>query len=161
MVDNAQTRLLGGLETGQELPVGGCTRELLELAKHNLRENMAVTGIVEEFDAALLIMKRAFGWRSVYYAEQNVTPTAVRRPELPPSTRAAIEQVNGLDVELYAYARELFAASLRQAGAAFETELSVFQQRNRWLRPVLRPVWAIPGFSLRTKIRKVFAGVPR
>jgi hypothetical protein len=161
LVDNAQTRLLAGLETGQELPVGGCTRNLLERARHNLRENIAVTGIVEEFDAALLIMKRTFGWRSVYYAEQNVTPTAARPPELSPSARAAIEQVNELDVELYADAREIFAASLRQAGAAFETELSAFQQKNRWLRPVLRPVWAIPSFSLRTKIRNVLAGTSR
>lgn len=153
MVDNAQTRLLAGLETGHELSAGGCTRELLEQAKRNLRDHIAVTGLVEDFDAALLLMQRVFGWRSVYYAEQNVTPATAKRAELPAAARAAIEQVNALDVELYAYARELFAAQRRQLGAAFEADLQRFQTTNRRVRPVLRVIWGLPGFSLRTALR--------
>ena len=38
MADNAHTRLLCGLESGQEVRAGDCTNQMLETAKHNLAQ---------------------------------------------------------------------------------------------------------------------------
>jgi hypothetical protein len=154
MADNAQTRLLSGLETGQELGFGECTEELLEIAKRNLRENVAVVGLTEEFDRTLLLLKRAFGWQKLFYARQNVSANRPRKNELPPTTRDAVAEVNLLDTGLYQHATALFEEQIRQQEASFARELESFQSANQWLSPLFYAYWQMRRISVRTFVRK-------
>lgn len=136
MVDNGQSRLLGGLETGHELEFGECTEELLQTAKKNLRENISVVGLTEEFDATLLLLKRYFGWHQIFYTRQNVSSNRLHRDELPKSTSEAIREVNQLDLDLYQTAETLFRESLSEQGDAFDQAVRSFQRLNRLFTPL-------------------------
>jgi hypothetical protein len=134
MADNAHTRLLYGLESGQEIPAGQCTSQMLETATHNLAR-LAVVGLAEEFDAKLVLLKRAFGWQKLAYAPQNVADERSKRQPISAETLAALAEVNRFDVQLYACARELFHERVQQLGDSFQQESAALQATNRWLRP--------------------------
>ncbi|HDN79553.1 MAG TPA: hypothetical protein ENG33_03685 [Chloroflexi bacterium] len=144
MVDNAQTRLLSGMmETGHEFGFGKCPREALEAAKRNLRENFVVVGLTEEFDKTLILLKRALGWRKLFYARQNISFNRPRKEDLPQETLEAIIQANELDIELYRYARELFEERVRKEGPSFAEEVARFQRLNRQLSPFTHIYWEL------------------
>jgi hypothetical protein len=128
MVDNGQTRQISGL--WDEIPYGECDREVLELAKRNLRSRFDVVGLSERFDESLLMLGRRYGWRHLYYTRENVTSRRPPRRELPRADRLAIERHNALDAELHAYAAELFAARLASLGPGFPAEVARFRRRN-------------------------------
>ncbi len=154
MTDNAHTRLLCGLETGQEVPFGECTQDMLATAKQNLKTNIVLIGLTEKFDATLLLLKRTFGWRNLYYAPQNVSPGEFTLDRLPSATVQTLRQVNELDIELYQYAAELFEQQVQHYGDTFAADLQEFQMNNRRWAPLYKLMWAIPQFSVRTKLRK-------
>lgn len=129
MMDNGQTRMLAGV-LQYEFPFGECTEELLEAAKFNLTESFSVVGLVERFDETLLLLKRAFGWNDVYYAQQNVTRNRPGRGDLPQATLELLAEQNGLDLQLYGYAKELFGERVRQQGPLFPLEVKWFQWRH-------------------------------
>ncbi|MGC9333570.1 MAG: sulfotransferase family 2 domain-containing protein [Anaerolineae bacterium] len=133
MLDNAQTRMLSGTWFGPAF--GRCTREHLATAKQNLREHFAVVGLAERFDETLLLLKRTFGWRNVFYARQNVTRNRPPSSCLPRATLALIAEVNQLDAELYRYAEALFQALVERQGPSFPAELGKFQRTNRLISP--------------------------
>jgi hypothetical protein len=152
--DNGQTRLLSGLETGYEVEFGKCDRQMLEAAKINLREHFTVVGLVEEFDATLLLLQRGFGWRKLAYVKQNVSTNRPKRREIPQATLDAIARVNSLDAELYEYAKTLFEEQVRQHGASFAREVRDFQIANRRLNPFIRLYWEARKVSVRSMVRK-------
>lgn len=154
MVDNGQTRLVAGLKTGYEVGFGECTREMLETAKRNLLEHFAVVGLTEEFDATLILLKKAFGWRKLAYVQRNVATNRPKRHEIPQATLDAIVQVNSLDIELYRYARTLFEEQVQRQGTSFAQEVRDFQVANRRLCPFIRLYWESRKVSVRTMIRK-------
>ena len=133
MLDNAQTRMLSG--RWREPAFGGCTSEHLAMAKRNLREHFAVVGLAERFDETLLLLKRTFGWRNVFYTRQNLTRNKPPSSSLPTATLALIAEVNQLDAELHHYARALFQALIRRQGPTFPAELAKFQRTNRLISP--------------------------
>jgi hypothetical protein len=126
---NGQTRLLAGDEW--EDPQRVVTRAALELAKANLRTHFRVVGLLEEFDASLLLLCRAFGWHLPFYVKENVTKERPDETFLDAETRELIEEANRLDLELYEYARNLFAEQCRAAGDSFAEELDRFRRANR------------------------------
>lgn len=138
LVDNGQTRLLCGLPGQAHVPFGACTREMLDAAKHHLRETITVAGLSEQFDASALLMQRALGWRLPLYVRRNVTPGSKQREAVTDDTRQLIAEHNALDLELYAYAQDLFAARIAAQGTAFATALRRYQALNR-LYGVLAP----------------------
>jgi hypothetical protein len=144
MLDNAQTRMLSG--RWQEIAFGECSRDHLAMAKQNLRDRFSVVGLVEHFDETLLLLKRTFGWRNVFYARQNVTRSHPPNSALPPATLALVAEVNQLDSELYRYAQTLFKALIERQGPSFPAELVKFQRINRLIGPFL---------SVQLKARKV------
>jgi hypothetical protein len=141
MASNAQTRLLSGLETGQEVEFGKCSNETLEAAKANLRESFAVVGLAEEFDATLLLLKEAFGWHRLLYHQQNISIDRLGTENLTQATRNAILRCNGLDIKLYQYAKALFQEQIRQQGPAFARQVHQFRLLNQWLNPLIRVRW--------------------
>jgi hypothetical protein len=154
MVDNAQTRLLSGLATGQEIPFGQCPPDLLERARQNLHDRMTVIGLTEKFDQTLLLLKQTFGWNKLLYAPQNVSTDAGGRSAVEGAARDVILAVNQLDVELYRYAQTLFDEQVKRQGPAFSRELEAFQKTNRRLKPFLYLYWELPHWSLRQAVKK-------
>lgn len=61
--NNHQTRFISGMTA----EYGKCTTEMLETAKKNLREYFTVVGLTEYFAESMLLMKRAFGWKTPFY----------------------------------------------------------------------------------------------
>jgi len=137
MMDNGQTRMLAGAKQ-YEHPVGECTRELLEAAKQNLRERFSVVGLMERFDETLLLLRQAYGWRNVFYVQQNVTSGRPLREDLPRDALDVVAEYNQLDIELYEYSAALFEEQVQQQGPRFARQVQVFRLANRYLaRPVL------------------------
>src|SRR5260370_9150290 len=67
---NGQTRQLAADEW--EDPQRVVTRAALDRAQANLT-HFRVVGLLEEFDASLLLLRRAFGWHRPFYVKENVT----------------------------------------------------------------------------------------
>jgi Galactose-3-O-sulfotransferase len=125
---NGQTRQLAGDEW--EDPERVVTRAALERAQANLT-HFRVVGLLEEFDASLLLMRHAFGWHLPFYVKENVTKEKPDEALLDAETLGLIEEANRLDLELYEYARNLFAEQCRAAGDSFAAELCDFRRSNR------------------------------
>lgn len=137
--DNSQVRAISGdLDT----PFGGCTFEMLERAKRNVEEHFAFVGFTERFDESLVLLGRVFGWKHLYYVAANVTPQASKEP-VSARTRRAIEDLNALDAELYAWAQQRFD-SATQAIPSFDVDLSRFRRNNRRYQPVGKLTYTLP-----------------
>ncbi|HEX8649823.1 MAG TPA: sulfotransferase family 2 domain-containing protein [Pyrinomonadaceae bacterium] len=138
-VEKVNTRLLDGTERrtlrADPEPV---TREMLEIAKRNLREHFAAVGLFGSFDESLLLFKKVLGWTNVYYVRLNVTKDRPAKRQVPGEERALIERYNELDLELYEYARLRFEEAIRAEGAGFQHELRSFQRKNRLYETALK-----------------------
>ncbi len=86
---------------------------------------------MEEFDASLLLLRRAFDWHLPFYVKENVTKEKPDDTSLDVEMRKLVEAANSLDLELYEYARNLFEEQRRAAGDSFAAELSDFRRLNR------------------------------
>ena len=136
---NMQTRMLAGKHFA--LPPGECSPELLEIAKQNLHDHFSVVGLAEEFDTTVLLLRRAFHWRNLFYARMNVTSRRPAREDLSPHVRDAIVEANRFDSELYDYTQMLFQERIRQYGPEFDGDLRRFQLYNRLLYPLMYAYW--------------------
>ncbi|MGJ3240285.1 MAG: sulfotransferase family 2 domain-containing protein [Anaerolineae bacterium] len=129
-IDNLQTRRLysehvaQGIYNNELLPVNA-----LETAKRHL-EQMAVIGLMEEFDCSVLMMQQVFGWQDVCYQAKNVAPKRKSLDDLNPHTRSIITEQLGDDMALYAYAEELFAQQLTQVDLDWDQALAEFRGAN-------------------------------
>lgn len=124
VVDDQQTRLLAGKGLSGKPVIGRAT---LEQAERNL-ESFLVVGLKERFDETFVLMRRALGWKLPMYVRTNVTA----QPQL--AAEPVIELIrdrNQLDLELYEFARELFAARVAEEGASFRREVAAFNALNR------------------------------
>lgn len=142
-VFNDQTILISGMERAEPEPSsehgGGdpgtgqeyATAETLETARKNLEEHFSVVGLSERFDESLLLFKRHYGWKNIYYVKHNVTRERPLKEEVPPEELRLIERHNELDMELYRYARERFERVIKDQGASFKRELESFRRANR------------------------------
>ncbi|HEY9770735.1 MAG TPA: sulfotransferase family 2 domain-containing protein [Coleofasciculaceae cyanobacterium] len=130
--DNYQTRFLAKNIGEGNLDIKGseCTRETLERAKRNLRENFAVVGIVEEFDKTLLLLKKTFGWKNIFYKVKNKNKQRPSNNLIPQKTLKLIKEKNKLDLELYNYATETLQTTIKNQGNSFEEEVQNFQKIN-------------------------------
>ncbi len=106
-------------------------RASLEEAKHNL-EGFLVVGLTERFEETFALMRRALRFRIPLYASRLVAPP------LEVSGRAVdlLREQNELDLELYDFARDLFAAQVARQGRSFAFEAGLF----RVTRPLSRAI---------------------
>jgi hypothetical protein len=151
--DNFQTRLISGIWT--DVGYGECDQTTLATAKRNLAERFAVVGLTRRFDETLLLLQRALGWSKVYYQRHNVTRGRPRRAAVPAPTLEVIAAHNKLDLELYAFAEELFEKQVRDQGPSFAWAAKHFQFHNRRVQPLLRAYRAARTFSVRTWLRNL------
>jgi hypothetical protein len=86
---------------------------LLDRAKRNLREQFAFVGIIEDYLQSKRLFCRTFGLPLHYAAGEERLNVAPRTPDphtqLDDATQALLRRENRWDVELYEFARRLFA----------------------------------------------------
>ena len=140
---NYCTRVLSGCvdwedltRPGADLPADGPAR-----ARANLEAHFSVVGVTERFDESVLLMKEAYGWGSVRYVKDNVTPN---KPQVPVTDRQReiILDYNALDAELHAFAKERLDRAI-QDRPDFHRRLRRFRAANRWYAAVAGPVVAL------------------
>jgi hypothetical protein len=104
--DNLQTRMLSGsLEPYRE-----ATEEMLEEAKRNVRERLTLFALAERMEESLFLARHRLGLTTAVYRNNPALPAPPADDELPAGARKEVRRRNRLDVELYGYAEELFAA---------------------------------------------------
>lgn len=128
-LDNGQLRLISGV--WNDVPIGGCTEDMLKQAKRNLRDHFAVVGLARKFDESLLMLQQAFGWYHIFYIKHNVAKKRPSSQPLDKKTVAAIKRANSLDIALHDYATELFEERVASFGKPFQLKVRIFQQMNK------------------------------
>ena len=113
---NLQCSLIAGIKTDR-----GADERVLEIAKGNLVKWFSVVGISERFEESLMLMAKTFGWEVPYYENQKVTKN---RPPPDPAAVETIRQHNQLDLELYAFGKNLFEQNLNQKKSQVEEGLA-------------------------------------
>jgi len=133
---NLQTSFLSGyfLERhldGKEPDPAAFNREMLNLAKENLRRHVVV-GLTERFDESLLLVQEAFGWPTfrMLHARANVGRNRVAMKQLSAETLAFVSSQNELDLELYAFAKQLFEEQLLASEGRIGQKAASFRRLN-------------------------------
>ena len=141
---NGQVRLLMGAPEGPWPNYGPflASQDNLETAKANLREHF-IFGLTERFDETLILLKRAFGWktRDIIYMRQRVG----RRPPADKISRETvnlIEEHNELDMQLYEFAKQLFEEQISRQDSSFRNELRTLRLLSKF------PFW----FTIRASL---------
>ena len=108
---------------------GPVDREVLEQAKRNL-EGFLLVGLTERFEETFALLRRTLRLRLPFYVTRNVGFP------LEASERAVdlIREREQLDLELYAFARQLFARQVAAQGSSFGLEVAAY----RAMRPLSR-----------------------
>ncbi len=123
-INNIQTRLISG-------QINDPTDEDLKSAINNLNVHFTAFGLHGRFDESLMLFKRRLGWKSTFYARQNVTKGRPSKHEAPFSTISLIEKNNALDMELYEFARNKFDEVVGKEDSTFWDDLRAFQGLNK------------------------------
>ncbi|MEW5871690.1 MAG: sulfotransferase family 2 domain-containing protein [Chloroflexota bacterium] len=93
-------------------PAGSWFSLDLRLAKERL-ETFAWVGLTERFQESLYLLSYVFGWPPVTAVHnRNVNPARPRLAQIDAQTLQHIAALNAADLELYAYAQELFERRL-------------------------------------------------
>lgn len=125
---NGQTRDISGIGCFEMVDLSD---DVLEIAKRNLKEYFAFVGLGEKFDESLLLMRRTFSWRNIFYVKQNVSRNRPLKSEIPIKTLKAIEEHNKLDMELCEFAKQILEEQIREQGPSFKYELRTFRLLNK------------------------------
>lgn len=131
--------------------------DALQVAKQHLSENYAVVGITEQFDASLMLMKKALGWANITYMSRNVTKSDDSRQKLSPETIATVKAACAMDVEVYQHALTVFEAQKQAYGLdALQADLSQFHRQNRVAGRVLRATDSLRQTRFYRTLRRFF-----
>lgn len=103
--------------------------EVLALAKKHLEESFCLVGIQERFDESLLLLAEEIGLRKLHYERRNMLRPGAASG-IGEEDRALAAELNSADMELYAYACELFERRVEEAGPAFAARLREFRFLN-------------------------------
>lgn len=79
----------------------------------------------------MILFKRTFGWKNIFYIKKNVTESRPCKEDIPKLTVTAIEKYNKLDIELYRYAKDMFDRLISKQDSSFEREVNIFRLRNK------------------------------
>jgi len=129
---NLQTRFIGGFLPMEQVlpPYPRLPANALEIARANLERSFSEVGLVEHFDASVLLMRDALGWRNAHYARENVTGQRPRDLALTDAQRDRILQCHSLDAALYESVRRNFLKRLEHLQPAFARKLARYKRTN-------------------------------
>lgn len=134
--NNGQVRLLSGI--GDTVPFGQVTTEHLEIAKHNLSQEI-IYGITEKFDQSLVYFTKVLGWKSIpLYKSQNIYSTNKPSRNFISPRIVDIQSLNNLDLELYDWAVKEF---INKLDLALNVETKMFQIKNSFHNIYYEVIW--------------------
>jgi len=119
--DNLQVRVLSGAN-----PSGPVTSAMADEAIGSL-DRFSVVGLTSRFDETLVLLGRAFGWRTAAYERINSTNSRVPRDALDAATLARIDEHNRYDQQLYAVAAARFDELVRSKPDDFHLEVDILR----------------------------------
>ena len=138
-LSNGQTRLLSGVENLNKLTgFEPCTPEMLERAKKNLKEHFSVVGLSERFDETLIILRKVFGWKNIYYNQRNVTRKRPRKEDVSEDALSKIRKHNELDIELFEYGKKMFEELVTEYVTSFDKDVESFRSSNEFWGRICR-----------------------
>ena len=100
--NNGMTRRLSG--EGWNIPYRQTNKAMLEAAKANLKNRFKIIGVTEEYNKFLYLLKNEYGWDLKPSIRKNTTK---KKMAITDQDREKILELNALDQELHAYARDL------------------------------------------------------
>jgi hypothetical protein len=103
------------------------TRTMLNKAKKRCN-HFSVIGLTERFDETLLLLKKEFAWKNIFYLRENVSKKP--KQKLHEDFLRECKIKNQLDMELYDFAKRRFAKTLDEQGFKFAIELAIFKFLN-------------------------------
>ena len=109
--DNHQTRFLAG-KFAHAKPFGSLTPEDLAAAKTNLELGCRAFGIQSRMAESLTLFQRDLNWPKAKLPAFNTSPKISEAPAITDADRKAIAANNSLDLDLYAFASDLFERRL-------------------------------------------------
>jgi len=128
--DNGMTRFIAGKDR-EDVAYGKCSPDVLALAKNNLQYYFLAVGITERYDESLISFKRLLGWEKFpFYLKKNVCCQKPSHPILSKWEDEALLKYNHYDIEIYEFAKKLFADSIGEMGESFQSELALFKRLN-------------------------------
>ena len=135
-LNNGMVRMMtgqGGYHRNQQGTVayGACPDELLDQALDHLNTRFLTYGIQEYFDESLLLMSKKIGWGSMHYLSQNVRKKTKERPPLSQEEEDVLAEYNGLDIQLYRYAKEAFEKELKKYASYLEGQKKILSIQNK------------------------------
>ena len=151
-------------------PLGELAPSALDDAKANLSK-FACVGIQERFDESVVLLQRTLGFALVPYLNEHVSSDRPDLDELSTELRARVMEINRLDVELYAFARDLFEDAVAACDDRFASDVdelrAISAQANEqaiqaarvWLRRELSSGRPRPTLALYADAQA--AGIPR
>jgi len=130
-LDNAFVRFLAG-ERGRviDVPAGQVTRAMLDTAMERLENHIRFFGVMERFDASMVLLRRTLGWPHCYYIKSKANDDRKRADEVDRATIDLLRERNAMDLELYARANELLTDRIAAHGDPFASELARFGAEN-------------------------------
>lgn len=111
ILENLQTRLL----SSRASPFDELPRKALDEAKANL-ERFAFVGVADRFDESIVLLGRALDLGIAPYQNRHVNSNRPTIDEISDEQRSLIEDRNRLDLELYAFATQLFENAVEAGG---------------------------------------------
>lgn len=138
------------------------TPEALALAEANLRK-MRVVGLTEQFDVTMLLLRRAYGWRNVYYVRQNTTAKRKKSKQetVSPELRQELTRLYAHDLALYETARSLFEEQCRAYGDTLEADLALYRRNNATYGRLFEATQRLRGSSVYRLVRRLTGGILR
>lgn len=108
---------------------GRTSEDVFEEALEALEKAYSLVGLVEEFDASVVLSGECFGWNVKGYLSRNVRADPGGR-QVDPSFVRRHEELNSYDVRFYQAAREVFEDRKRRVGPDFESRLARLRRSN-------------------------------
>jgi hypothetical protein len=133
---NVQTLIVLGVVSGApnrpDDPNTLSDEATLALAKQKL-ESFAFFGLTERFEESVRLLHFTFGWpMAEKVPSENVSPVPSARTSIDAAALAAIERKTHLDVDLYAFAEELFEARVQQMQEELSRDEGLTQRGRAW-----------------------------
>jgi hypothetical protein len=121
--DNDQVRWLAEIEHGR-VPPGEVSRGMLEEAKWNLQNGIAVLGLLERLEESISCMRAALCWHDLCRDDER--KARAERPEisLPRRSLQSLRHANRFDLELYEFARERFERQMLRLGVPVAPQMA-------------------------------------
>lgn len=104
--------------------------ESLEKAKDNLKNSFMFFGLQERFMESLLLLSGPAALKNILHQKRNSLNYAAVTAPMTPGEAELAREYNAADMELYAWARELFDARVKEQGPEFRKSLKEFAFLN-------------------------------